>query len=237
MVVKLLAVFCIFISTISNADRIKSVTIAVGEWSPYISKNLPGFGPVAQDVLRTFAKENVVVEFKWYPWKRAYILSRDGNIDATVPWGETEQRREEFYFSEKPLTNSIDSIFYIKGKPIVWSKFQDLKGYSIGGTLGYSYSDEFDHAIQSKLFRYSVAKTDLLNLQRLLAGGRIDGFVCNINVCNKLIRDNFSKEDARKFAYTKTYLTVRPHYLLVSKKSENGLEIINLFDKNYKGSN
>jgi polar amino acid transport system substrate-binding protein len=71
----------IFYSTFSFFQNI--VTLAVGEWPPYIDKKLPHHGDVIRLIARIFKSGKYKIKYEWLPWKRASTLVKSGKYDAT----------------------------------------------------------------------------------------------------------------------------------------------------------
>ena len=154
-------------------------------------------------------------------------------MNGTFPWMKNAEREKIFYFS-KPIDVSKTVLFHLKSKPLSWKSYDDLKGKTIGGSIGYHYSDEFAAAAKAGKFNYKTAKSDVINLRKLLKD-RLDGFACDVAVCEALLKANFSAEEGAKITFTTTAVDSTNMYLLVSKKLENGQEIIDLFNKGLEG--
>ena len=63
----------------------ETVSIAVGEWIPYQSREMRHYGVVNRVIDRAFALQGVEVVFEFFPWKRSYIMAKRGDFDATGP--------------------------------------------------------------------------------------------------------------------------------------------------------
>ncbi len=60
---KLVIIYLIFVLLGSRAMARDSIRITTGEWPPYISESLPGYGVVSRIVTEAFKLENIRVEF------------------------------------------------------------------------------------------------------------------------------------------------------------------------------
>ncbi|BDU51228.1 substrate-binding periplasmic protein [Haliovirga abyssi] len=207
----------------------ETITLTNGEWAPFNGKKLKNYGFASDVVKKTFAKVGVDVEYKFFPWKRGFILAQRGNYDGTLSWGKVGDRENYFYFSEEPILSGETVFFYIKGNDFTWDKLEDLKGKKIGGTLGYSYIKSFKD-VGKKL---DLAPTDVQGLKKLYAG-RVNIFISDLDVGLKLIRDNFTKEQQAKFSYNKKPMEKMSYYLLLSKKVSKNKELIKKYNKAFK---
>ncbi|BDU51230.1 substrate-binding periplasmic protein [Haliovirga abyssi] len=207
----------------------ETIKLTNGEWAPFNGAKLKGYGFASDVVTKTFAKVGVDVEYKFFPWKRGYILAQRGNYDGTVSWGKVGDRENYFYFSDEPILSGETVFFYMKGNDFTWDKLEDLKEKRIGGTLGYSYTKSFKN-IGKKL---DLAHTDLQGFKKLFAG-RVDIFILDLDVGLKLIRDNFTKEQQAKFRYNKKPMEKVSYYLLLSKKVSKSKELIKKYNKGFK---
>ena len=208
--------------TARSADSIK---ITNGEWAPYLSENLPGYGSASQIVQEAFAKEGIDVKYGFFTWARAYEEAKKGaEWHASVIWTKNDERAQQFHFSE-PVISLSDVLFYVKGHEIEWRNFRDLNKYRIGLTRGYFYGDEIARAETSGQMQIERTTTEVLNFKKLLRG-RVDAVIAGYDVGRAIIKDNFS--DAEKFAFTshpKPTRTVTYH-VIVSKQAPDAEEYI-----------
>ncbi|ODN43268.1 substrate-binding periplasmic protein [Piscirickettsia litoralis] len=219
-------------TTATAFSAVEKVTLSTGEWKPFVSQTLTGNGSAAKIVTDAFAAVGIGVEYKWYPWKRAYKIALDGKSDGSFPWSKVAKREKDFAYSN-PIIISKTVFYHLKSKPFTWSSYDDLKGKIVGGSLGYSYGTQFEAEVKKKLFKYQVAKTDIINLKKLLKG-RIDVFPCSIEVCDGLIKQ-LGSEAADKLTYNKEKpLAESSYYLIVAKKLKKHKEIINKFNEGLK---
>jgi polar amino acid transport system substrate-binding protein len=67
------------------------------EWPPYIGKNLPNQGYVAQFVNSAFAIEGIKLEIKFLPWMRAYKNAKSGISDGLFPEYYSTENEKDFF--------------------------------------------------------------------------------------------------------------------------------------------
>ncbi|GAH33930.1 unnamed protein product, partial [marine sediment metagenome] len=102
-------------------------------------------------------------------------------------------KRKEFYLFSDPISTVKDVFYKIKHRNITWDTFDNLKNYSVGYSQGYNYDPVFLEAIKMKKF---IAKAfvplgtaELTHLKRLILG-RTDLIICEVSLCQYLIKTN-----------------------------------------------
>lgn len=206
-----------------------AIHIAIGEWPPYTSERLTGYGIAAKLISDSFAAAGVTVTFAFYPWNRSLELARRGGIEATAPWFESADRRADFHLSD-PLFESKFLLYYLKAKPVAWQEIEDLKGLKIGATAGYYYGEAFTHAEKAGEITVVRASSDETNLKNLLIG-RLDAFPLDEHVAEFLFANDMPAEDATRIGYNAVAVHSRPQHLLISRKAANGEALIRLFNQ------
>ena len=93
----------------------RTVTIAVGDWPPYTSTDLPQARLAQTIASEAFALEGIDVVYRYCPWLRCYVEARKGNVDATLPWFRSEKRDKAFIFSQEPLLPITEGVFPPQG--------------------------------------------------------------------------------------------------------------------------
>ncbi len=88
----------------------RTMRVAIGEWPPFVSENLEHYGLAARIVTEAFAAVGNDVRYRFYPWKRAYLETTQGDQDATAIWTKTPDREGEVLFSNPVLT--ADKVFF-----------------------------------------------------------------------------------------------------------------------------
>lgn len=96
--------------------RAETVSIAVGEWPPYISEPLPNQGFLCEVVRQAFAEEDLDVSFHFYSWAEAYRLTVDGRYVVTMPWFRSS---ELLFYLSASLGHFTTRLMTLTGTP--WS--------------------------------------------------------------------------------------------------------------------
>ena len=191
--IALVAVLSLLLMVSFSASAKETISISTGAWAPWSGKDLPHKGFVLHVVEEAFNNVGYDVEYKFYPWKRAYAMVADGKVQASAYWYESDKRKQDCYYSDK-LTEEKIVFFYKKTDPMKnWENLEDLKDYKIGISRGVTYTDRFLELGEKGVLDFDMANNDLTNFKKLVKE-RIDIFPSAQVMGYKLLRDNFSPE-------------------------------------------
>lgn len=225
----LLVFLCFMIPAATAAGR-ETLTVATGEWAPWTGSDLEQNGFVCHVVKQVFARAGYDVSFTFYPWKRAYILVKNGSVHASAYWYQSRRRKQYCYYSDA-LTKERIVFFHLKTQPVgQWETLTDLKEYRIGASRGNTYTDEFWDLAEKGVLNVDVADNDLLNFKKLIRE-RIDIFPSSRIMGTKLVRENFSPEAASILDYNRKPLTVTTGHLLFPKVRDDSAELLEIFNE------
>lgn len=194
----------------------QKIIIALGEYPPYYSKELKHFGILPNLASEIFAAEGIEVEYVWLPWARAYQGVKEGLYHASFTGAKTPQRQKVFNYS-KALYNNTIVFFHHKTFDFSWQNIEDLSKERIGGTLSYAYSKEFAQAEKEGRLRVERAKSDILNIRKLLKG-RITLFPISKDVGLFLLEKHFNKQK-ELITFHEKALKENAVHLIFSKKN------------------
>lgn len=199
-----------------EAQTRETIRLTNGEWQPYLSKDVPHYGIASHIITEAFAQVGVEVEYGFFPWSRAMKLAKEGSWDGSAVWGDSEERRESFFFSD-PVIDSSWAFFHLASTDFDWSDYEDLSDLKVGGTVEYYYSDEFEAAEEAGVIQVIRGRSDEVGLTNLLKG-RIDVFPGEVMVTYAQIRDTFTSEEASLFVHHPKRIEDKPLHLLFSRK-------------------
>ena len=217
---------------VAAAQTSKTIRLTNGEWQPYLSKDTLHYEYASHIVTEAFALVGVEVENCFFPWKRSFKLAKEGTWDGTVVWLYTDERREHFLYSQGVVQTKY-AFFYLKGSDFDWNSYEGLRGIRIGGTLQYTYGEEFDAAEKAGIINTNRAPSDEIGLKKLLKG-RIEAFPGEVKVTYAQIRDTFSQEDAALFTHHPKAINEAPMHLLLSKNVAGNEAMRDLFNEGLK---
>jgi len=223
---KLLRVFIIVWLFVFSVQAKEMLTLAIGEWAPYTSSTEKN-GKIAEHIVReAFALENIEVKYKYFPWKRAIVLVQRGDELGTFPWYKTPQRQKDFIISKEAILVSKTVFFHLKSLNLQWSKYEDLKNYKIGGTLGFYYTPY----LKKQGLKVEEVPREEMNFKKLLLR-RIDMVPADFYVGYNILYKLFTPQKAALFTnHPKSILHDRM-YLMLSKHIYNSQQIADSFDK------
>lgn len=220
------------LSSLSVGSAEETITLGVGEWEPLISKKYKYYGVVSRIVEEAFAMEGIKVEYRWTPWKRAYVEVVNGTSVASPGWSKSEKRKKEVYFSD-PIFEKYLVFFHLKSFPFQWESYDDLKKYKIGITRGYFYGEKFKEAVEKGIIKIEDAKSDEQNFKKLV-NNRIEIFPISILTCYHIARKSLSPAEVERITYHPKKLAPTSSNYVIFVKNERGKRMLQLFNKGLK---
>ena len=212
------------LAAMASAEKI---TLANGDWAPYMSKDLKMHGYMSHIVKEAFASEGIEVNYVFLPWKRGFEDAKAGKYQGSLIWGFNEERAKDFLFSE-PVAQLGTSLFHLKSKSFDWSAPEDLKNYKIGGVVGYAYGvEDLESKGVVKILRISSAEANY----RKLSSGRIDIVLEDTEVGHGMVSKLGLSDSVT--AHPKT-LKPRKYSVIISKKIANAQHLLEAFNKGLK---
>jgi len=192
-----------------------TIRIAVDEWPPYQSQTYAHYGSAHRIISEAFATEGIEVEYGWHPWARSLIFARNGDWDAAALSQKTEDKERYFLFSEAVM-QAEKVFFYLKSEEFEWQNLVSLKDMTIGGTLGYSYGEDFDRADREgevNMVRTAKNKQGF----KMLLQRRTDAFLLEKRAGYFLLSKQFPEQAHLITHHTKPVQTVK-YYVIFSKR-------------------
>ncbi|MCP3924617.1 MAG: transporter substrate-binding domain-containing protein [Desulfobacterales bacterium] len=219
---KRLLIFVLFLFIFSsNIFAKQKIVLVTGEWSPYTSYRIKGYGFFTEIVSAVFEEAGLDFEYKFYPWLRCEYNLKKGIAFAAFPYFINDDRKKKFNFS-KGIVKSTSRLFYLKSRiksDIKWMRYEDLKPYTIGGSIGYWYRTKFEKANLTIDYGYN----DKIGFKKLYAG-RYDFLATNELVGWALIRKMYP-EEINKFCTVKKPLQQDYLHLMISRTYPDHLSI------------
>ncbi len=188
----------------------KALRIVTDTWPPYVIGQPEQAGvdvEVALTVLRSLGYDPSI---DYLPWKRALLLTENGEAHALLDAGYNEKRSEIFNYPEEPINYSVSTLFCIDCDRRMSVDAESLRGHRIAVNRGYAYAgiideDEAIATIQVDSFEQGM---------RLLAHGRVDFYAVNRFVGLHTLH---TLEMPRIQAIEQNLDTPKPVYLVFSK--------------------
>ncbi|WP_421252083.1 substrate-binding periplasmic protein [Aeromonas sp. 600724] len=201
------------------------LSLVTGDFSPYSGAGLPDGGQSTR-LVTTLLREAGYDELKvdYLPWNRGYELVRNGLASATFPYAWTRERAKLFYYSAPIHIDHLSWFTYRGSDAVLDGKWQGLR-VCIPASWSTSHADEV-------IARFSLRLTrpkSLVQCLQLLERKRVDLMPMNDAVTAAASMQVFGDPN---------YLQPLPYfrqrdtfYLLVSRKMQNGRELIERFNE------
>lgn len=213
----------------------KKLYFVVGEYPPYASAFQKSQGISIYLVKEAFKKAGQEIEVDFLPWSLSLIEAKKGKtFHGSLLWSKTKKREEEFLFSDVVL-EQIVVFFHRKKEAFNWKKFKDLKGKTIGTTMGYSYGPKMDLIIKKGLLKTVPTAEIISNLRRLIKGS-IDLFPVEPTIAKYYLKKIGEKDpiSANLLSFHKKPIHYYKLHLILNKTKEGNKEIIETFNKGLK---
>lgn len=216
---------CLFLISATDAD---TITLATGEWRPYSSSEMEGYGEFTKMVTTIMEEMGHTPEYRFYPWARCFDAVVKGRIWAAFPYSYNEERGEQVWFSD-PLSVSRTVFFYFElpgtRKEFNVKQLSDLSQYKIGGVTGYFYAPILKRAG----LEVDYANSEVQSLEKLLLG-RIELIPMNDAVGRECIKAHFP-DRVDQFKTLDFELSVNELRLIVSRSYPNSKQLLESFNK------
>lgn len=216
----LAAAFLILLIPGIHLAHSQTLHVAASDWPPYhMEENGRPSGLASEIILEIFRRLEVTYEINFYPWKRCMKMYESGRADAVYLISRfpfKQEREKHLYYPETPICK-VSYVFFIRKKDkekLRFKSFDDLAGYGIGVTSGYSYSGDFWKGIKGRA-RVEEADTDEQNFKKL-ANNRFDYFPCEKYVGALLIKE-MGLED--KITYIEKPIFEKSYFIAFSRHS------------------
>jgi polar amino acid transport system substrate-binding protein len=179
---KLSAVLLLLVAITAPVTWAESLPLATGEWAPYSSEALEGYGFITEIVTEVFKEMSIEPRYAFQTWKRCYSLVVRGDVWAAFPYSYTEERAKEVLFSDTLGESTTRFFYYGQDTSYTYSTLDDLKPYKIACVKGYFYEEAFTQAglnvsytadEASALKRLAAGRVDLMPLNELVGWGLI----------------------------------------------------------------
>lgn len=227
----IITAFLVILTYTSFAEE--TICLTNGEWPPYQSESLPHYGCISRIVTEAFSSEGITVKYDFMIWNRAFHLPlKETRLDGTIIWSYTPERAKKYYYSD-PILQTEQVFFYRKDDNFDWKTYDDLKGLSVGATLGYAYGVDFKRAQEKGNINVLYSGTDIMGIKNLLFG-RLDILAIEKDVCFSLLDKHFTAQEKALLTYHTKLLTFNPYSVLLKKSDPQNIERIRLFNKGLK---
>ena len=121
-------------------------------------------------------------------------------------------------------------LFHLKSNPIKdWKTLGDLKNYKFGATRGYTYTQEFWAAFDSKQLTVDVTDNDIQNFKKLFAG-RIDIFPSGLVSGYRILHKEFESGKIELLTYHRKPLSHTTGHLAFTRSRQDSGNLLQVFN-------
>ncbi len=145
-----LSLFVYYSNVQAENNAFPTVTFITGEWKPFISEELEGYGVVSKIIQEAGKRAGIEPVIKFRPWKRCMVEIQKGSFVASFSWKKTVEREKLVTYSDNWVIRSAYGVFYKKSNfpnGVKFDDFSDLVPYNarVVGISGYWYEKELDN--------------------------------------------------------------------------------------------
>lgn len=235
-------------------DALKSIDITIGEWKPYISQSLEGYGELTREITLTLERMGYRPNYQFMPWGQAEKLVRNNANDSgprgTFPFSQVGDRIGNFYFSKKPVLTKCTVFFYNKDKlkdrhisKVMLGSLQDLDkdNYRLGyikKTAGYQYPKQLQKILEKQ---GTAVDSDYILFKKLIDDNdkKIEMVPEVREVGQVRLLESFPNEREKIAVFPKNpdaqhCLVPVKYYFMISALNPNNSEFMDKFDKQYQ---
>nr|WP_277868812.1 transporter substrate-binding domain-containing protein [Salinivibrio sp. IB574] len=201
-----------------------------GEFAPLTSVKMKHGGVFSHIVTEALASSGYQVEYGFFPWKRAFVMAKNGQWDGSVTWGFRDEFTEDFSYSEPVFTIYV-YLYHRKNFVFNWQEDSDLEGVKLGVNRGYLDEYMLNQMQKRGLnITYQSTTTELQNFRALLSG-RVDVVISAGLIAERLVRDNFTKSEQQNIAQHPRPFRVTPLHVLISRKIDHTEEFTSAINR------
>ncbi len=210
----------------------KTVKIATGEWAPYTSESLPGYGLAAEIVTAAFHEVGYKSEFSWLPWERCEESLLAGEHFGAIPYVKTPERSAKFDWTDQ-IFETQDKFFFNKTRnpqlaKLEYKSLAGLKSFRVVGLNGYHYMQSFQQAGLN--IEWAASEESALEM---LERGRVDLYLNTetlfYDLVNKKMPGKRGLFSAMEPSYSKDL-----NYIMVSRTYKDAAKIRLEFNRGLK---
>lgn len=222
--------FLMLISFPLLAKPLQTLDVALGEYPPYNSEILPGYGSISKKFTKIAQKMGYEVKYHFMPWARAMKTVEQGQMPVSIEWAKVPEREAKVLFPQNPIDIQYNAAFYSQkkypnGLPTPIQSFEEMKPYTLVGILGYWYIPRME---KLGFDLHLVGDTKLA--LRMLKLGRRDLLYDSIETINATLQDYPDQFELGEFAHTSP-LGKTGMYPIFSRIDNLGPELRHLYDQ------
>ncbi len=208
----------------------KHIIIAIPKIMPLSSEELKNQGLYPQLIRAIFQRVGYKAEIEFYPYEKIIEALKQGIIAGGAIVSYRDDRTAFLYYPDELYTIKIKVLGLKKGVPLTeFNGLESLKG-SVVGTFKGSF---IENELANVGVQYESTLTINQNLRKLILG-RIDFIIAPEITALYLISQQFGSAGRESvIGYNPPYM-IDKHYVAISKRYPNALEIVDAFNRGLK---
>lgn len=225
--------WCCLLTTllfISMSVQAQTLRLTSGEYAPFITQTVPDGGPITEIVMQAAQEADIAVSLGYFPWHQSMNLAQTGEWDGTIGWAYTQERANNFIYSDPIYTESV-GFFYLTEREFDWQSPQDLDGFAIGVTKGFidvkTLTELQKSGVDVKIQEFLDEKS---KIDALLAQ-QIDLALGNIDVLKRVIAQEVAPSQKQNVAHHPRPIRITPLYVLFSRQTKQSYDQAERFNK------
>lgn len=225
MLQRLLVYVLLSLPVVVQAENLRLVS--GDDYAPFTGEELPGGGMLSQVVQAALAERDIASTLDWRPWNRGYLMTLQGEYDATFPYVHTAEREREYVYSE-PLFVAEQHLFSRAGEVFEPDDLAVLAGTRICYPLGWQPPAAIQRLVEAgRLIRHSP--TGLDECAKLLLLNRDDFFVSDLRLGQAALRA--TGEPLSRFRRSLKIFSSSALHLIVPRQHPRAEAIIASFNR------
>ncbi len=208
-----------------GAEELK---VATGEYPPFTSSQISGGGLVSEIVKLVFSRMDYDLAVDYLPWKRGYVLTKQNKYVATYPYLKTEERRQDFLYSE-PIVEWKSKVYVRDDSGVVYNSLLDLKGLTECIPYHYGSLSELDEMYAAGEIK-RIRPPHIRSCWLMILNGRADFFVEDIFVAD-IFRKEVLGERSDEIIELRKTISTDFGYIIFPRQSHRSEELVNQFNQ------
>lgn len=203
----------------------ESVRLLANTSPPYADKKLPEQGLALELVSHIMARAGYDAEIQIEIWSRAMEGVRIGLYDALATAWYSDERAQDFIFSE-PYLDSQLILVSLRSNPVIFRQLSQLSGKRLGVRSDYAYGIDFD-SIPGLV---QVEENHLIQNLMDLLNGRVDVVIGDQRTM-ALQLNEYLQSQSHLFEVAPVMLPGRSRHVAASREVAGSQAMIDAFNK------
>lgn len=236
----------VFLPAVPRSELLETIDILTGEWKPYTSKDMEGYGLASEIVTRVLKRMGYRPNYVFIPFDRAYelALNSDAGVRGTFPFwkmsfidrnGNVRDRVREMYFSDALTTKKTNMVIFYNTKQDKASKLQqaekisDLSGCKLVAVKGYAYPTAFKELLKES----ESVEREVEAFKKLFDKDKPYLVLAEKRVGNQILHDTFAdKKEEINIINEKSLPFKEDIHFITSRRNPNNQKFIEDFNEN-----